>query len=291
MTFSINRLFRRLLMPMVVLITGASQGLGLKTAEVFAKKGHRVYGSTRNKEKQGERRTFASGGFIETLCLDVTDAASCAEAVRYVIDREGRIDILINNAGFGIAGPVELTSDEEMIAQYETNFFGAVRMCREVLPYMRKQRSGKIINISSVAASVPIPFQAFYSSGKLALESLSRALALEVKNFGIKVSALEFGDMKTGFTKNRRIVKAALEDENNDRIYTDIFIRSLRTMEKDEENGPEPDGAALFIYKTAMKKNSRLIKVHRFVYKLIVMLIRLLPLRLSNYIIGKLYAS
>ena len=269
---------------MVVLITGASSGLGCYTAQAFRKNGHIVYGTSRNVSSVKENMQGIN--FIE---LDVCSDASCEKAVKKVIEKEGRIDILVNNAGMGIAGALEMTSVEEAKVQFETNFFGILRMCKMVLPYMRKEKRGMIINVSSVAAVVPIPFQSMYSAGKAAVESISHALAMETKEYGIRVSAIEFGDMKTEFTKNRRITEESVTDEKSG-IYDKTFKKSLKTMENDERNGPVPEKAAKLILKTAMKKNPKPIIVCGGKYKAIVMMRRLLPMRISNYIIGKIYA-
>ena len=278
---------------MIVLITGASSGIGRYTAQKFYDKGHIVYGTSRNPEggffTGGDQNDSGDKtGSFKMIPLDICDAESCEKAVSYVIKKEGRIDVLVNNAGMGIAGPVELTSDEEAKAQFEANFFGALRMCKEVLPVMRSQGRGKIINITSAAASVPIPFQAMYSASKAALESLSQCVSMETKHYGISVSSIEFGDMKTGFTKSRKITQAA---QNYDNVYKTVFEDSLKRMEQDEQNGPEPVKAAKMIYKTALKRRSRPVIVCGFKYKAIFMLRRFLPYRFSEYLIGTFYAK
>ena len=268
---------------MIVLVTGASSGVGKFTAEEFLKKGHIVYGTSRNP------KDLKNG--VKMIELDVCDENSCKNAVKHIEEEEGRLDILVNNAGMGVAGAVEMTSDEEAKIQFETNFFGVHRMCRAVLPLMRKNNFGKILNVTSVAASVPLPFQSMYSAGKAAVEVISHALAMETKTFNISVTSLEFGDMKTGFTKNRVVTEASLKDAEMDRVYSDTFTKSIQTMEADEQNGPEPIKAAKIIVKTAMKKRSKPMIVCGLKYKLVVMLRRGFPMRFTNWIIGVIYAK
>ena len=170
----------------VVLITGASSGIGKVTAQHLAGLGYRVYGTSRKAENGN--RTFSdenSNGFIEMVNLDVCDNQSAKKAVEYVIEQEGRIDVLINNAGFGISGAIEETTEEEALAQFNTNFFGMHRMCRNVLPIMRKQKKGLIINIGSVAGQFSIPYQSMYSASKYAMESYTESLRMEVRDWGI----------------------------------------------------------------------------------------------------------
>ena len=159
----------------IILITGATSGIGKATAELFCENGYTVYGTGR-KAAVGTITQHPNGGSITMLPLDVTDDTSVQNCIEQIMLREGKIDILVNNAGFGIAGAIEETSVEQMRMQLETNLFGVHRMCKEVLPVMRKQGYGKIINISSVAGFIAIPYQAFYSVSKFGIEGYSRAL-------------------------------------------------------------------------------------------------------------------
>ena len=171
----------------MVLVTGASSGIGLACADLLARRGFRVYGASRTATEP--ERAFPS------LRMDVDDDVSVAEGVARVLEREGRIDAAVNCAGFGIAGAKR---------QFETNFFGVLRVCRAVLPAMRERRAGTIVNVSSIAGLVPLPFQGFYSASKFALEGMSEALRMEVRPFGIRVVLVEPGDCRTHFTANRR---------------------------------------------------------------------------------------
>jgi NAD(P)-dependent dehydrogenase (short-subunit alcohol dehydrogenase family) len=211
----------------VVLITGASSGIGLECARYLASRGHRVYGASR-------RPPSGDLGFTP-LAMDVTSDEQVRAAVERVAHDAGRIDVLVNNAGFGIAGSVEDTTIEEARAQFETNVFGMLRMCRAVLPIMRRQRAGLVVNVSSIAALVPIPFQGHYSASKAAIEALTEALRMEVRPFGIRVALLEPGDFKTGFTANR-VRAAAMRDSP----YNERAERALAVMERDEQAGPAP---------------------------------------------------
>ena len=168
----------------VILITGASSGFGKVTAQALAGKGYVVYGTSRR---------IANGniGQVRMLIADVTDENSVRSAVNRIMEEQGHIDVLINNAGMGIGGALEMATDEEISSQMDTNFMGMVRMCKAVLPIMRKQRQGKIINISSIAGRIAVPYQGFYSASKFAIEGYSEALSMEVYPFGIKVCVVE----------------------------------------------------------------------------------------------------
>lgn len=148
--------------------------------------------------------------------------------VERILSEQGRIDVLINNAGIGIGGALELATEEEVNIQMNTNFFGVVNMCKAVLPSMRKARKGKIINISSIGGVMGIPYQGFYSASKFAVEGYSEALALEVHPFHIKVCVVEPGDFNTGFTDNRNIS----EQTRLDADYGESFLKSLEIIEK-----------------------------------------------------------
>ncbi|NSW90718.1 MAG: SDR family oxidoreductase [Firmicutes bacterium] len=271
-----------------VMITGASSGIGKCIALSLMKKGYRVYGTSRNPIQKNivvANDSEDGKGFIEMVQLDVRSEDSIKKAVDYILRKEGKIDILINNAGFGIAGAVEDTSHEEAYEQFDTNFFGVLRMCRNVIPIMRKNKSGLIINISSVAGLISIPFQSMYSASKYALESMSEALRIELKPFGINVVLVEPGDTKTGFTANRKIVNRA----NESSIYKERFIKSLNTMIKDETTGPTPEAVARAIVKILNKKNPPVRVVVGIKYKIIVFCKRLVPARFVEYVVSKLY--
>ncbi|HZS28685.1 MAG TPA: SDR family oxidoreductase [Candidatus Angelobacter sp.] len=213
----------------VVLVTGASSGIGRSCCEYLAGKGMTVYGAS---------RSLSAGkvGAFNSLRMDVTDDASVNEAVQQIYGSCGRIDAVINNAGNGIAGAVEETSSQEAMAQLDTNFFGVHRVCRGVLPIMRQQRSGVIINISSLAGLLAVPFQAFYSASKFAMEGLTEALRMEVKPFGIRVVLIEPGDFKTEFPTNRRNTAEAEKSS----IYREQVDRCVGVMQEEEKNGHDP---------------------------------------------------
>lgn len=260
----------------VAVVTGGSSGIGRCTAEFFVQAGLTVYELSRG----GEDR----GGVIH-LTADVTDDASVTAAMGEIIGREGRIDILVNNAGYGISGAVEFTDVAQAQRQMDVNFFGAVRATHAVLPHMRRQGSGSIVCISSVAAPVPIPFQTYYSVSKAAIDVFARALRLEVAPFGVSVCTVMLGDTKTGFTA----VRSKLHE--GDEVYGGRISRSVAMMEKDEQSGMPPESAARAVVNAALKKKTRPLIVVGAKYKLFVMLSRLLPSALVSKIVGKLYAS
>ena len=176
----------------VVLITGASSGIGKACADHLAKGGYRVYGTSRKPPSVAPFRMMQ---------LDVTDDESVEGTVNELLKREGRIDVLVNNAGIAMAGAIEDTSVEEARTQLETNFFGAFRMCWVVVPTMRAQKYGYIVTISSIGGQIAIPFQGLYSASKFALEGLSESLRMEVRPFGIKVILIQPGDHRTALTQ------------------------------------------------------------------------------------------
>lgn len=214
-------------MGKVILITGVSSGFGLATAELLAARGHTVYGVARRSMDHPK---------IHCLQGDVRDRQAVERLVQSVIEREQRIDVLINNAGMGIGGAVELATSEEIGIQMDTNFMGCVNLCQSVLPHMRRQGSGRIINISSIGGVMGLPYQGFYSASKFAIEGMSEALNAEVKRFGIQVSLVEPGDFATGFTASRRNSEITLKDAS----YGPVFRHSLELIEREENGGLKP---------------------------------------------------
>src|SRR5438270_1177989 len=171
----------------VALVTGASSGIGEASARALLGSGFTVYGTSRSAVAGDERDG------VVFLPLDVTDDESVAAAVREVLDRSGRIDVLVNNAGLGVAGAAEESSVEQARALFETNLFGSIRMTRAVLPHMREQRSGRIINVSSIVGLIPVPYMALYASSKHALEGYSESVDHEVREHGVRVLLVEPG--------------------------------------------------------------------------------------------------
>ncbi len=236
-------------MKKVILITGISSGFGKQSAQLLAQKGHIVYGTLR---KGG---TDLQG--VHTLKMDLTDFQSIQEAVKIVVEKETRIDVLINNAGMHTGGSIETTPIENARLQSDTNFTGTVQVIREVLPVMRKQNSGLIINVSSLGGLMGLPFQGYYSAAKFALEGLSEALRLEVKPYNIKVVVINPGDFHTCNTANRRNFLAGMQHDP----YGEQFQKTLAIIEKDETEGWPPDRLAQKLTHIVDMKNPS----HRYV--------------------------
>ena len=221
-------------MNRVVLITGASSGIGKACADRLASDGDIVYGASRHPSDE------ATAPNLHLIAMDVNSDESVAAAIDGIVRAEGRIDVVVNNAGFGIAGSVEDTSIEEAKALFETNFFGMLRVCKAVLPVMRRARQGRIVNISSLGGRIGLPYQGLYSATKFAVEGMSEALRMEVHQFGIRVIMIEPGDFRTGFTKNRRYVSASQRGS----AYEGSFERTIEVAEKDEQGGSSPERIA-----------------------------------------------
>ena len=183
-------------MKKVILITGVSSGFGKQTARLLSEEGHIVYGLQEEEIKSAQSVSY--------LRMDLTDLSSVREAVSSMIDREGRIDVLINNAGMHTGGPVETLPADYIKLQMDTNFMGMVHLTREVLPVMRRQGAGRIINVSSIGGLMGLPFQAYYSAAKFAVEGFSEALRMEVNRFNIKIIVINPGDFHTSNSANRR---------------------------------------------------------------------------------------
>lgn len=258
----------------VAIVTGGSSGIGRCTATALAQSGCVVY--------ELSRRDIPLKG-VKHLNTDVTDETSVIAAINQIAQEQGKIDIVVNCAGFGISGAVEFTELLDAKRQFDVNFFGMVNVNKAVLPYMRRNGGGRIVNISSVAAVAHIPFQTYYSASKAAIESYTCCLANEVKPFGISVTCVQPGDIATGFTDARR--KSAAGDD----IYNGRISRSVAGMEKDEQNGMRPETAGKYIAKIAIRKNVKPIYTLGVGYKCLSVLCKILPCRLRNWIVGMLY--
>jgi NAD(P)-dependent dehydrogenase (short-subunit alcohol dehydrogenase family) len=221
-------------MAKVVLITGASAGIGQSCADRLHRRGWTVVGAS--------RRGTASGGWAP-LTMDVDRDDSVLDGVAAVVAEHGRLDAVVANAGWGLAGPVERTPIAEAQAQLETNFWGAVRLVQAALPAMRRQGGGRVVLVSSIGGVVAIPFQAFYSASKFALEGFGEALAYEVGPFGIHVTLVEPGNVRTDFTASRRGVPPSADDDP----YAVAGAKAVGRMARDEAGGVAPDAVAAVV--------------------------------------------
>lgn len=251
-------------MKKVIFITGVSSGFGKEAAVLLARAGHKVYGTVRKAMEAPEG--------VHLLKMDLTQPASIDQAVAEVLEREERIDLLVNNAGMHLGGPIEEAPADLHKLQLDTNLHGMVHVIQTVLPQMRKQGHGLIINFSSIGGLMGLPFQAFYSAGKFAIEGLSEALRMEVKDFGIKVVLINPGDFHTNNTSNRINVC------RSEGPYARQFEISKARFESDEIHGKHASEMAHKLLKIIESKKPK----HRYVVasidqKLAVLLKRLLP--------------
>ena len=260
----------------VALVSGGSSGIGLSCARALSRAGWRVYALSRR-----------GGGFGDAVSLqgDVTEPESCAAAVSRVLEEAGRLDLLVNCAGFGISGAAEFTSPEEARSQLEVNLLGTANLCRAVLPHFRERKGGRIINISSVAAVTPIPFQAWYSVSKAGINAYTMALANEVRRFGISVAAIMPGDTRTSFTDLRQ------KNPAGDEVYGGAISRSVEKMEKDERGGMSPDRVGALAARLAGKKRVAPLYTVGLGYGFLALVFKLLPTALSNRILEMMYAK
>ena len=224
-------------------------------------------------------------GEFNHITADVTDEAAVIKAVDEVFEKEGRIDIVVNCAGFGISGATEFTRTEDAKSQLDVNFFGMVHTNKAVLSRMRETGGGRIINISSVAAPIPIPFQTYYSASKAAISAYTCAVANEVAPYNISMCAILPGDTKTGFTGAR---KKSLEGDD---AYGGRIAKSVAVMEHDEMNGTDPKVTGAYIAKIAFKKKVKPYYAVGFKYKAFCVIMKLLPISISNKLIGMIYAK
>jgi len=248
-------------------------------ARLLSRKGHVVYGTVR-KEVNAEDN-------VNYLFMDLTDPVSIKNTVSQVIQIEGRIDVLINNAGMHSGGSIETSPINIIKLQMDTNFMGTVNITREVLPFMRKQGHGTILNISSIGGLMGLPFQAYYSACKFALEGFSEALRMEVKQFNIKVVLINPGDFHTNNTQSRKDFLASTSPEDP---YFEQFKKTLAVVEKDETNGWEPEVLARKIVRIVDCKNpSQRYIIASFEQKLAVVLKFILPSKLFRFILQDHY--
>ena len=260
----------------IAIITGGSSGIGLETAKCLAAQGCRVYEFSRRE---------AQFDFMEHMRVDISDEAQVRAAVDEIVRREGRVDVLVNNAGFGISGAFEFTDSADAHRLMNVNLFGMSNTIKAVLPYMRAQKAGRIVNLSSVAGPLPIPFQSWYSISKAAVNALTMSVANEVHRYGVSVCCVMPGDIKTGFTSARK--KSIAGDD----VYEGRIARSVARMEKDEQSGMSPAVAGRFIARLALKKRVKPYNTIGFVYKCCILLSKLLPGPLIRFILEMMYAS
>ena len=224
---------------MTVIITGSSSGIGFCLAEYFGRKGHKVYGLSR-------KNTESS--FFTTIPTDITDLHQVRHAIHLILESEKSVDVLINNAGMGMVGAVEDSTQEEILRLFNLNLIGSVQMMSAVLPQMRQQNSGKIINISSIGSEMGLPFRGFYSASKSALDKVTEAIRYEVSPWNIDVCSLHLGDIKTKIAENR--IKAKVSDP-----YVETFGKVYSLMNDHVDDGTEPHSVSVYIEKLIQKKS------------------------------------
>jgi NAD(P)-dependent dehydrogenase (short-subunit alcohol dehydrogenase family) len=248
----------------VAVVTGSSSGIGYETSLLLAKNGFFTYATMRSPDKSNKIINLKQNEKLplEVLRLDVTDDKSVKEAIKKIVNERGTIDVLVNNAGYALVGPLEELSIQEFKEQFETNVFGVIRVIKEILPIMRKLRHGIIVNISSVAGRTGFPLTSAYVSSKFALEGLSESIAYEIEQFGIKVILIEPGVIKTNFDRNLRIGTGVSTTPSNttngrDSPYTDITKKRIAGFKPRFENGLPPIEVAKVILRaiTSTSKN------------------------------------
>ena len=250
----------------VVLITGASSGIGKSAAEFLSAKGFKVYGTGRN-PKINEKNGYS------LIPLDVTKPETISLAIDSIIKIEGRLDVLVNNAGMGITGPIEDTPTNEMRKVFETNFFGAIDMMKAVLPQMRKQQSGTIINVTSIAGYMGLPFRGVYSATKGALDLVSEAIRMEVKEFGIQIATIAPGDVATNIAAGRYHTPVF---ENS--AYKEKYQMNLDLMDSHVDSGMDPIKMAEKIHQIINLKQPNVhYRVGAFMEKFSTLLKKILP--------------
>lgn len=253
-------------MSKVVLITGGSSGIGKSIGEYLSKKGFVVYGTSRNPERYPESK-FA------LVKLDVSDSASIEAAINTVMGSAGHLDVLINNAGAGITGPIEEIPDAEIQRNFDTNLFGPIRVIKAVLPQMRMQNSGLIINITSIAGFMGLPYRGVYSASKGALELITEAFRMEIKNFNIHMTNVAPGDFATNIAAGR--YHAPIMEHSP---YKKPYGDTLKLMDTHVSSGKDPQLMADAIYKVITTENPKIhYKVGEFMQKFSIVLKRILP--------------
>jgi len=260
----------------VIIVTGASGGIGKACAEYLGSRGHRVYGTSRHAQ-DGMREE----GAFSMIRMDVTDAQSVARGVGLVAEREGRLDAVVNNAGFHAVGPIECVPIEEIESSWRTNCLGAIRVCREAIPLMRSGGGGHIVNISSVGGVVGLPFQGAYCGSKFALEGMTEALRLEVSGFGIKVSIVEPGDIRH---QNCHSEAKVTKD------YEESFRRAMKVAWADEEKGYPPERIGPLVQRILESTNPRVrYSFGQAIQSAVPLLKRALPNRFVAWALGAYY--
>jgi NAD(P)-dependent dehydrogenase (short-subunit alcohol dehydrogenase family) len=259
-----------------VLVTGVSSGIGKAIATELARQGFRVFGSSRS-------GAAVDGLNVEMIAMDVDRDVSVAAGVASVIARAGRLDAVVNNAGWALMGPVEETSIDEARAQFETNFFGVFRVCRAALPTLRAQAGGHIVNIGSLAGVVGAPFSGLYSASKFAVEGLTEALRFEMRGSGVAIVLVEPGDTDTSLPKNRRTVAGASPASP----YAQRFAKYQAAQAKDEAKAIPPQAVAKVVAAALQTATPRM----RYVVAnpgqgIVVPLKRFLPFSLFERIVG-----
>lgn len=253
-------------MSKVVLITGGSSGIGKSIGSFLYEKGFTVYGTSRTPQHYSE-------SIFPIIALDVKNNESISLAVQNVVQKEGRLDVLINNAGVGITGPIEEISETEIKHNFDTNFFGPINVIKAVLPHMRKQHSGLIINITSIAGYMGLPYRGIYSASKGALEILTEALRMEVKAFNIDITNVAPGDFATKIAAGR--YHAPLLEKSP---YKTPYGKTLDLMNTHVDSGSNPDIMAREIYKIMTTKQPKgHYVVGQFMQKLSIVLKKILP--------------
>src|ERR687891_1414986 len=241
----------------VAVITGSSRGIGLETALILARNGYTTYATMRSPEKDTSIKEAVQkeGIPVRVIQLDVTDDTSVKNARDHILSEVGRIDILVNNAGYGLVGALEDLSIEEIKSQYETNLFGLIRVIHAVLPTMRKQRSGRIINISSGAGIFGYPGGSAYVSTKFAVEGLSESIAYELEPFGIKVILIEPGFIRTNFANAMVIAKKAQDSASP---YSELMQKTMAGFSELAKNASDAELVAKIILNVATNPSPRL---------------------------------
>lgn len=253
-------------MSKVVLITGATSGIGNAIALFLHQKGYIVYGTGRNPQDNDVNP-------FQLLALDVRKKETIQSAIQTILEREQRLDVLINNAGVGITGPLEEIPMDEMRNNFETNLFGPIQVIKEVLPQMRKQKNGLIINVTSIAGYMGLPFRSAYSSSKGALELITESLRMEVKPFGIEVTNVAPGDFSTNIASRRYHAPVIAGSP-----YEKVYQAQLDTIDADVDGGMHPDEMAKAIHKIIETKHPNVrYKVGAFLQKFSIVLKRILP--------------